>query len=84
MAAISWASGTDEYWRKCRRSSMATFPVVFSKLSSGYLETEVCKIDGTWQMKAVHYGLPLSNPSSAPMIEMIDRELGGAATTAKR
>jgi hypothetical protein len=75
MADVFWASGDAAYWSEHSRSSKATFPVKFSKLSSGYVQIEVCKIYSKWQIRAVHYGLPLSNPSSRPMIEMINADL---------
>ena len=75
MADVFWASGDAKYWSEHSQSSKATFPVKFSKLSSGYVQIEACKIYSKWQIRAVHYGLPLSNPSSKPMIEMINSDL---------
>lgn len=80
FVALSWAGGTSEYWKQHQETAIATFPVTFSKLSAGYLQAEVCKIGSEWTLKAIHYGLPLSNPSSAPMIEMTNNELGKLAT----
>lgn len=80
IVSLTWAAGTQEYWARHPESAIATFPVTYSKLSAGYLKAEVCRIGGAWQLKAIHYGLPLSNPSSAPMIEMTNKELGTAAT----
>ena len=75
MVDVFWASGDAKYWSEHSQSSKATFPVRFSKLSDGYVQIEVCKIYSKWQIRAVHYGLPLSNPSSRPMIEMINADL---------
>jgi len=75
MVAVLWASGDEAYWSKHSQSSKATFPVKFSKLSNGYVQIEACKIGDKWEIRAVHYGLPLSNPSSAPMIQMINSDL---------
>jgi len=81
IVALTWAAGTQEYWARHPETAIATFPVTYSKLSEGYLQAEVCRIDAVWQLKAIHYGLPLSNPSSAPMIEMTNKELASAATS---
>lgn len=81
VVALTWAAGTDEYWARYRETAIATFPVTYSKLSAGYLQAEVSRIGSVWQLKAIHYGLPVSNPSSAPMIEMTNQELGKVATS---
>jgi hypothetical protein len=81
IVALTWAAGTQEYWVRYPETAIATFPVTYSKLSDGYLQAEVCRIGSGWQLKAIRYGLPVSNPSSAPMIEMTNRELGKAATS---
>lgn len=75
MAEVYWAGGTAGYWAEHPQSSKATFPVKFAKLSDGYVQIEACKIGTTWQIRAIHYGLPASNPSSAPMIAMINDDL---------
>lgn len=75
MVDVFWASGDEEYWTKHPESYKATFPVKFAKLSHGFVQIEACKIYSKWQIRAVHYGLPLSNPNSAPMIESINSEL---------
>jgi len=75
MAELFWSSGNADYWREHPRSYKATFPVKFSKLSDGYVQIEACKIFSKWQIRAIHYGLPMSNPSSKPMIESINSDL---------
>ena len=75
MAELFWSSGTADYWNQHPQSSKATFPVKFTKLSDGYVQIEVSKVFSKWQIRAIHYGLPISNPSSKPMIEMINADL---------
>ena len=56
------------------RSAKATFAVKFAKLSDGYIQIDACPVASNWKIRAIHYGLPLSNPSSAPMIDSVNAD----------
>ena len=69
--ALSIDGGNVPYWTKYPKYVRNTYEVQFSNEGQGYVVIDICKINNYYEIRAVHYGLPVSRKDCQKRIQEI-------------
>jgi hypothetical protein len=75
MWEVAWTTGTLQYWSGHPDSVKVTYSATFEHAGPGFFQAEACHVGSAWQLRAVHYGLPMSAPGSAAKIRAAGADL---------
>ena len=72
---VSFGGGDLRYWQVHQDVVRRTCVVHFSKWGVGRVTFDACKIGPSWQLRSVHYGLPVSGSESAARVAAVSAEV---------
>ena len=67
--SLSIGGGNLPYWTNNPRLIKTTYEVQFSNDGKGYVVIDLCKIGKNFEVRAIHYGLPLSRKDTPNRIQ---------------